>query len=168
DFADQAMLTLTADIKYKSNWQQGALKGQRRNKWICALKSAMKEVKVFGPKGDPGAIPDPVRQTQVPWEEVKHKAEVAARAGAKAPDVDTKMPVAGWNLADKNAVIEDVGDVFGEADQLNMTNPSNHPPPGLRQRPAALAAQASNLTMAQSFQTAEMEIEMTPRGDPTA
>ncbi|KZP34687.1 hypothetical protein FIBSPDRAFT_846803, partial [Athelia psychrophila] len=127
----------------------------------------MKEVKVFGPKGDPGAIPSPVRQTQVPWEEVKHNAEVAAHAEAKVPDEDTKMPVAGWNLADKNAVIEDVGDVFGEADQLNMTNPSNHPPPGLRQRPAALAAQASNVAMAQSLQTAEMEVERVPRGDPT-
>jgi len=33
-------MVLKADIKYKSNWQQGALKVMRRNKWICALKMA--------------------------------------------------------------------------------------------------------------------------------
>lgn len=29
DFPEQEKLTLTADIKYKSNWQQGAMKGTR-------------------------------------------------------------------------------------------------------------------------------------------
>jgi hypothetical protein len=38
DIPGQAKMVLKADIKYKSNWQQGALKVQRRNKWICALK----------------------------------------------------------------------------------------------------------------------------------
>ncbi|PLW44188.1 hypothetical protein PCANC_13439 [Puccinia coronata f. sp. avenae] len=33
DFEGQAKLTLQADIKYKSNWQNEALKSQRRNKW---------------------------------------------------------------------------------------------------------------------------------------
>lgn len=28
DFPEQASMTLSADIRYKSNWQQGALKGQ--------------------------------------------------------------------------------------------------------------------------------------------
>lgn len=28
DFPDQARMTLSTDIRYKSNWQQGALKGQ--------------------------------------------------------------------------------------------------------------------------------------------
>ena len=40
DMPAQGKLVLKADIKYKSNWQQGALKVQRRNKWICALKMA--------------------------------------------------------------------------------------------------------------------------------
>lgn len=53
DIPGQGKMVLKADIKYvkrlslcteltksryKSNWQQGALKVQRRNKWICALK----------------------------------------------------------------------------------------------------------------------------------
>ena len=28
DFPDQEKMTLSADIRYKSNWQQGALKGR--------------------------------------------------------------------------------------------------------------------------------------------
>jgi hypothetical protein len=38
DIPGQGKMVLSADIRYKSNWQQGALKVQRRNKWICALK----------------------------------------------------------------------------------------------------------------------------------
>ncbi|POW02872.1 hypothetical protein PSTT_11515, partial [Puccinia striiformis] len=49
DFEGQAQLTLQADIKYKSNWQNGALKSQRRNKWVCALKQIMAEVEIYGP-----------------------------------------------------------------------------------------------------------------------
>jgi hypothetical protein len=40
DLPAQGKMVLKADIKYKTNWQEGALKVQRRNKWICALKSA--------------------------------------------------------------------------------------------------------------------------------
>jgi hypothetical protein len=40
DIPGQGKMVLKADIKYKSNWQQGALKVLRRNKWICALKMA--------------------------------------------------------------------------------------------------------------------------------
>ena len=28
DFPDQEMMTLSADIRYKSNWQQGSVKGK--------------------------------------------------------------------------------------------------------------------------------------------
>lgn len=38
DIPAQGKMVLKAEIKYKSNWQQGALKVQRRNKWICAMK----------------------------------------------------------------------------------------------------------------------------------
>lgn len=40
DIPGQGKMVLKADIKYKSNWQQGALKVMRRNKWVCALKMA--------------------------------------------------------------------------------------------------------------------------------
>jgi hypothetical protein len=116
-------MSLKADIKYKSNWQQGALKGarvfvkwsdtavdiiftaaKRRNKWICALKVSLAEVKIFGPKGNPKAPPPPERRTLVPWDEVKANDETALREGlAAAP----KSPISGWQLLDKNAPISE-------------------------------------------------------------
>lgn len=39
DFEDQGKMSLKTDIKYKSNWQNGTLKAQRRNKFICASES---------------------------------------------------------------------------------------------------------------------------------
>lgn len=79
-------MTLSVDIKYKSNGQQAAAKGlifylimfqepiliqpviaKRRNKWLCALKTALAEVKIFGPSGNPHAPPEVSRYTEVPW-----------------------------------------------------------------------------------------------------
>ena len=37
DFPDQEKMTLSADIRYKSNWQQGALKGRS----TCSNASVM-------------------------------------------------------------------------------------------------------------------------------
>jgi len=110
---------------------------QRRNKWICALKTALAEVKIFGPSGDPDAKPDPTRYTVVPWEQVQAKER-----GAMKQDVLTGEPSAGvWNLSDKNAVIcpsflsrvrlltgltdgfrlvDDSADVFGERDEVSV------------------------------------------------
>ena len=66
DIPSQSKMILKADIKYKSNWQQGALKVQRRNKWICALKMTLADLKIWGPAGagDPAPAPaDPVKYT---------------------------------------------------------------------------------------------------------
>jgi hypothetical protein len=67
DIPGQGKMVLKADIKYKSNWQHGALKVQRRNKWICALKMTLAELKIWGPAGagDPApAPPDPTKYTR--------------------------------------------------------------------------------------------------------
>ncbi|KWU45155.1 hypothetical protein RHOSPDRAFT_10799, partial [Rhodotorula sp. JG-1b] len=74
DFAAQGKLSLSATINYRGNWQNVTLKMQRRNKWICALRVALAELQIFGPAGagDPApAAADPVKYTQVPWDEVK-------------------------------------------------------------------------------------------------
>lgn len=47
-FNDQTKLTLKTSIPYKSNWANAALKAQRRNKWICALKIALAQLSIFG------------------------------------------------------------------------------------------------------------------------
>ncbi|SPO26948.1 uncharacterized protein UTRI_10417_B [Ustilago trichophora] len=55
DFQEQGSLLLSAGIRYKSNWQQGGLKAQRRNRWLCQLKVLMAECRIYGPKGDPNS-----------------------------------------------------------------------------------------------------------------
>lgn len=126
DFPNQEKLSLTADIKYKSNWQRTTLKStqgparkgkliivslyvaRRRNKWICALKAALADVKVFGTKGNPKAVRHPDQHTIVPWEEVKAEQEAKEKDGQqeKADASDTpKMPAGGWKLLEDNDLI---------------------------------------------------------------
>lgn len=74
----------------QTNWQSGALKAQRRNKWTCALKLSMASLQIWGPAdaGNPAPPPaDPTPYTIYPWDkyetkylekEKAHDAEVAA------------------------------------------------------------------------------------------
>jgi len=122
DFPEQDRMSLTVDIKYKNNFQQGSLKVKRRNKWICALKSALADVKIHGPKGDPDTEPGITRYTEVPWQQVQHQDRVRHETEAQTPK--SAVPVGGWQLADKNAVLlDDSNDVYGEADELHTANP---------------------------------------------
>ncbi|KAH9811930.1 hypothetical protein DFH28DRAFT_1178717 [Melampsora americana] len=70
DFEGQAKMTLQADIKYRSNWQNSGLKTQRRNKWVCALKQIMAELEMWGPDGignpDPPPSPTLIRLLEGP------------------------------------------------------------------------------------------------------
>ncbi|CAE6448905.1 unnamed protein product [Rhizoctonia solani] len=120
DIPDQGKMILKADILYKSNWQQGALKTKRRNKWVCALKTAMAEVKIYGPTGDPSAKPGPAKYTQVPWEEVKEME----RTQMPLPDLsnaEPRIPRGEWSFTDQDALILDRRqDVFDEADEFNF------------------------------------------------
>jgi len=119
DFPEQAKMTLQADIKYKSNGQQGALKAKRRNKWLCALKAALAEVGIYGPSGNPHAEPGTQRYTEVPWHEVKTETD---KAKQKTPSV--QAPAGGWKLSGKDSVILDgTDDIFGDPDELHMTSP---------------------------------------------
>ncbi|KAF8893315.1 Mechanosensitive ion channel-domain-containing protein [Infundibulicybe gibba] len=135
DFPGQEKMTLTVDIKYKSNSQQGGLKAKRRNKWICALKTALAELKIYGPGGDPDAKSELKRYTEVPWDEVKADENFATQDQPKFPE--PPVPVGGWQLTDKNPnlTVND-GDIFGEADELRMTNP-RAPTGDFRSGPAA-------------------------------
>ncbi|KAL1942695.1 hypothetical protein VTO73DRAFT_4935 [Trametes versicolor] len=131
DIPGQEKMTLRADIKYKSNWQQGTLRAQRRNKWICALKTSMEKVKIFGPAGDPNAPSGPSKYTLVPYEEVVRKEE-AEKAHATPPGMhDNRFPTADWMFSDpKSTIVDPTQDVFGENDQLYMTGPRNQTPAG--------------------------------------
>ncbi|THH18467.1 hypothetical protein EUX98_g8949, partial [Antrodiella citrinella] len=110
DIPGQEKMTLRVDIKYKSNWQQGALKAKRRNKWICALKTSLAKVKMFGPEGDPDAKPAPAPYTLIPYDEVKKERAYAP----PSPSMPTPLPSqslqertipVGYTFSDPNAVM---------------------------------------------------------------
>ncbi|KAJ7647318.1 hypothetical protein FB45DRAFT_1100411 [Roridomyces roridus] len=129
DFADQAKMTLQADINYKSNGQQGALKAKRRNKWLCELKLAMAELGIYGPSGNPNPEPGTQRYTEVPWEEVKADELRAKNSQGKA--AEGPVPEGGWRLSANNAVLLDRNDdIFGDPDELSTNEPRRRYTPG--------------------------------------
>ncbi|KAL7411131.1 Mechanosensitive ion channel-domain-containing protein [Mrakia frigida] len=162
DFPTQSSLNLKADIKYKTNWQQGALKVQRRNKWICALKDALAELKIYGPGGNGNPSPDPAGPAEYTLVPYTPPAPVAAPApaaaspqsqhgqedssfdspygsetlhlgrGATAP---AKPPT--YDFVDRRNVIQDPGqDIFGEDEQdaAQTQPPTRTGTPALRSR----------------------------------
>ncbi|KAI0645507.1 Mechanosensitive ion channel-domain-containing protein [Trametes meyenii] len=172
DMPGQEKMTLRADIKYKSNWQQGTLKAQRRNKWICALKTSMDKVKIFGPDGDPKAAAGTTKYTLVPYEEFLRKEHETAHLEPERPGgmQELRIPTAAWAFADQNSAIVDPSqDVFGENDQLYMTGPRQTPSgtPRLRSRPmmpSAVAMPAPTPPMPSAGLQHMEEIELqTPR-----
>ena len=119
DIPEQTKMTLKADIKYKSNWQQGALKcafflsavctrpvltrilAKRRNKWICALKLSLAKVKIFGPGGDPDAKAGPTPYTLVPYTPERDQPQRKDTSGTLT---EPRIPEA-WTFSDHNAVM---------------------------------------------------------------
>lgn len=130
-FPEQGKLVLKSDIKYKTNWQEGALKVQRRNKWICALKSGLADCKIYGPAGagDPNPDPaDPIAYTMVPYEA---PAPVAA-GHPESPPPDflaaTQGAEHGAALLDQRQVVNDSsGDIFDDSLELDETNAASAP-----------------------------------------
>lgn len=76
---------------------------------MSALKGAMAKAKVFGPAGDPGAIPAPDRRTLVPWEIVeagdKKKVEKSEQDTKHGDMQELQAPTGDWNLTDKQAIL---------------------------------------------------------------
>ncbi|KAJ7901846.1 Mechanosensitive ion channel-domain-containing protein [Mycena olivaceomarginata] len=122
DFPDQSKMVLSADINYKSNGQQGALKAKRRNKWLCALKAALGEVGVYGPSGNPNP-----------------------EAGkTEDPTPHAPAPPGGWKLSGQNAVLLDgQADIFADPDELHMTSPRRTP---ATEQPQAIMMPMANYT----------------------
>ena len=72
---------------------------KRRNKWICALKTALAEVKICGPNGDPNAPPVVSRYTKVPWS-IIHADDQHTGEKETDPDVD-RSRTSWWKLGDE-------------------------------------------------------------------
>ncbi|ODO11764.1 hypothetical protein I350_00548 [Cryptococcus amylolentus CBS 6273] len=149
DMPAQGKLVLKADIRYKSNWQQVALKVQRRNKWVCALKMALADLQVWGPDGAGNPSPEaaavePVQYTLVPWEDVKAKD-----AAAPTPAPVAAAPPAPPNLMDPRAAVNDpYGDIWNEGEDLHgfeSAGPSRPATPGAMQSYSGRPAQPQRL-----------------------
>jgi len=143
DIPDQEKMSLKVDIKYKSNAQQGSLKSKRKNKWICALKAALADIKIYGPSGEPNPKPSTSRYTLVPWElisEQDRQQEAGSHPTPPGGIQEPRIPDSNYNLTDSNIVLVDGGgDVFGEGSELRMRNPSRgfHRPAYSRQGTSA-------------------------------
>jgi small-conductance mechanosensitive channel len=82
DMPEQGKMTLNADIKYRSNWQLGALKIRRRNMWIWGPAGA----------GNPDPAPaDPTRYTVVPWDEVRATSAPHDHRASPPPPFEAAM-----------------------------------------------------------------------------
>jgi len=59
-------------VPYRNSTIESDLKiAKRRNRWMCALKTALAEVKIYGPKGNPRAPLPVTRYVNVPWDQVQ-------------------------------------------------------------------------------------------------
>lgn len=124
DMPGQGKLVLKADIPYRTNWQEGALKVQRRNKWVCALKNAMADCQIFGPAGagNPAPAPaDPIAYMQVPYGPPYQQDNNEGRS-LESPPPDFAAATAGASqgaaLMDRNEVINDrSGNIYDEDEE---------------------------------------------------
>lgn len=88
---------------------------KRRNKWICALKTSLAELEIWGPKGNPNAEAEPAMYTEVPWEEVQTKKREKATGDAgmehpptmPEPVTEPRLPRTDFSFMDKNASIRE-------------------------------------------------------------
>ncbi|KAH6914006.1 Mechanosensitive ion channel-domain-containing protein [Coprinopsis sp. MPI-PUGE-AT-0042] len=150
---DQDKMSLNVDIKYKSNAQLGSLRSKRRNKWICALKAALAECKIFGPKGDPNSAPGVTRYTEVPWDTILAEDTKAAWEKAQLERQQAANPdhlKGSWKLADKDAVMSDAAldDVFGT--KVTST-PVREVPPAMPSFGTGLPSQAGPYPPSSSY-----------------
>ena len=78
---------------------------------MCALKTALAQVKIYGPSGDPHAPPGVSRYTQVPWSTVH--ANDQHHVGEKGAGITDREEVLGtrtgrqqqWHLGDQVTAI---------------------------------------------------------------
>ncbi|KAF5393511.1 hypothetical protein D9757_000597 [Collybiopsis confluens] len=132
DFPEQTSMTLAADIKYKSNSQQGALKAKRRNKWVCALKQSLAEIGIYGPEGNPDEPKQVPRPKSMP------------------------APAGGWRLSEENPSLhDDTNNIFDEPEELTMPEPNHTTPLGSTRFPPAISRPSKPPISTEAYELSE-------------
>lgn len=72
---------------------------------MCALKTALSEVKIFGPSGNPDGPPTVSRYTKVPWSTVHADGQHVGEKESDQDDVLGTRTSRQWHLNDEIAVI---------------------------------------------------------------
>lgn len=72
---------------------------------MCALKTALAEVKIYGPSGDPDASPKVSRYTKVPWSTVHADDQYVGEKEADPDEVLGTRTSRQWHLHDEIAAI---------------------------------------------------------------
>ena len=95
---------------------------KRKNKWICALKAALADIKIYGPGGNPNPKPSTSRYTLVPWDLISaqdRREEAESHPFPSGGMEEPRIPVSNWKLTDSNiALVDGGGDVFGEGSEV--------------------------------------------------
>ncbi|KAF9520315.1 hypothetical protein BS47DRAFT_1446349, partial [Hydnum rufescens UP504] len=133
DLPDQTSMLLKVEIKYKSNWQIGGLKAQRRNKWICALKNALAASKIYGPSGDPDAAVAPQQIALIPYE-----VAGSPGAGTETPnplprsDAAVTLGRTDFDFLDRSgaSLPRNAGNIFGMEEGNGVRRPAPGPESG--------------------------------------
>jgi len=84
---------------------------------MCALKTALAEVEIYGPNGNPDGPPKVSRYTKVPWSTIDADDQHVSK---KEPDPDEVLDTRTsrqWHLNDEFPVILDSAEIFEDADE---------------------------------------------------
>ncbi|KAJ9480343.1 EF-hand domain-containing protein [Pseudozyma hubeiensis] len=150
DFQEQGSLLLSAGIRYKSNWQQGGLKAQRRNRWLCQLKVFLAECRIYGPKGDPGEtalshvvnVPFPPPESTATFTTPEAGVQSTLGAGERPYKfMDTGATFGGHDVFDE--VAGEAGTAPGTAPPSRPLSPANALEQGRLRSPAGLPSSSS-------------------------
>ncbi|CCG83008.1 Serine/threonine protein kinase [Taphrina deformans PYCC 5710] len=82
DISSLSKMKISMSIKHKANWQNDALRAQRRNKWMCALTMAVRKLGIVASGPGSGDPKNPFIVSQVSFDSKKAGDPFSTPAGA--------------------------------------------------------------------------------------
>lgn len=135
-----------ADSCTQSNWQNGTLKAQRRNKYICAAKLALAELEIWGPAGAGNPNPPPAPQLVQMVNEASPISPLSPKKESTASAAQDAARINKLRFGGRDAALRDEsGDIFHGRDRRRVSQ-------GARRAsipPTANVAQAAQMVEAQ-------------------